>query len=50
MEGGTLSEAEIERMGLALMQLEEQIGVLKASFGLNDDRVGLDLGPLGQLM
>ena len=50
MEGGTLSEAEIERMGLALMQLEEQLGVLKAQFGLGDEDLTLNLGPLGELM
>ncbi len=50
MEGGTLTEVEIERMGLALMQLEEQIGVLKEQFGLGDQDLALDLGPLGKLM
>lgn len=50
MEGGTLSDMEIERMGLALMQLEEQLGVLKAQFGLGDEDLTLNLGPLGELM
>ena len=50
MEGGTLTEAEIERMGVALMQLEEQLRMLKEQFGLADDDLTLDLGPLGELM
>ena len=50
MEGGRLSEQEIERMGLALMQLEEQMQVLKEQFGLQDEDLSLNLGPLGELM
>jgi len=50
MEGGGLGEQEIERMGLALMQLEEQMQVLKHQFGLQDDDLALNLGPLGELM
>ena len=50
MEGGRLNEQEIERMGLALMQLEEQMQVLKEQFGLQDDDLSLNLGPLGELM
>jgi actin-like ATPase involved in cell morphogenesis len=50
MEGGTLTEGEIERMGLALMQLEEQLQTFKAQFGLTDEDLALNLGPLGELM
>lgn len=50
MEGGGLTDVEIERIGLALMQLEEQLGVLKEQFGLGDDDLALNLGPLGKLM
>lgn len=50
MEGGRLNEQEIEHMGLALMQLEEQMRVLKEQFGLQDDELSLNLGPLGELM
>ena len=49
MEGGSLSDEEIERMGLALMQLEEALGRLKQEFGLGDDDLFLNLGPLGEL-
>lgn len=50
MEGSGLNEAEIERMGLALMRLEQQMQVLKEQFGLQDDDLSLNLGPLGELM
>ncbi len=50
MENGTLSEAEIERVGLALSRLAEEIDWLKTQFGLADEDLNLDLGPLGRLL
>ena len=50
MEGGSLSEREIEDMGLALMKLEEKINELASSFGLSPADLNLDLGPLGSLL
>src|SRR5213082_3446943 len=35
MEGGTLTEEEIERMGLALMRLEEKVHEMARVFGLD---------------
>lgn len=49
MEGGTLADAQIEEMGLALMKLEKKIRELAAQFGLRPEDLNLDLGPLGQL-
>jgi hypothetical protein len=49
MEAGTLEPEEIERMGLALMRLEETIRELAARFGLKPEDLNLDLGPLGRL-
>jgi hypothetical protein len=49
MEEGTLDAEEIERMGLALMRLEETIRELAAKFGLQPEDLNLDLGPLGRL-
>jgi hypothetical protein len=49
MDGGTLSEAEIETLGLALLRLEERMGELKSTFGLTDADLDIDLGPLGRL-
>jgi hypothetical protein len=49
MDGGTLTEAEVERLGVALMRLSERMDDLKAAFDLSDDDLKIDLGPLGQL-
>jgi Gas vesicle protein K len=49
MEGGTLSDEEIEEMGVALMKLEAKIRELAEEFGLSPADLNLDLGPLGKL-
>jgi hypothetical protein len=49
MEGGTLSEEEIEQMGEALMKLEAKIHELAEQFGLSPADLNIDLGPLGRL-
>lgn len=50
MEAGTLSDAEVEAIGLALMKLEETIVEMARRFGLRPDELNLELGPLGRLM
>ncbi len=50
IEGGSLSEVEIERLGLTFLQLHEEMQWLKKEFGLTDADLNLDLGPLGKLM
>ena len=50
MDGGTLSDEEIERVGMALLKLNHRMGELKATFGLTDDDLNIDLGPLGRLL
>jgi gas vesicle protein GvpK len=50
MEGGSLSEEQIEQMGEALMKLEAKVHELAASFGLTPADLNLDLGPLGRLL
>ena len=50
MENGTLSEDEIENVGLALMRLEETLHDIAGRFGLAPDELNLDLGPLGKLI
>ena len=49
MDAGNLSEAEIERLGTALMKLEEKMAELKQTFGLADDDLNLSLGPIKTL-
>ena len=46
MDAGNLSDAEIERLGNALMKLEEKMAELKRTFGLSDEELNLKLGPL----
>jgi hypothetical protein len=50
MEGGDLSPEQIEELGLALMKLEEKMGELKGQFGLEDEELNIDLGPIGKLI
>ncbi len=50
MEGGTLSDDEVERMGVALMRLEEKVEELASQFGLTKEDLSLDLRPLGKLL
>lgn len=50
MEGGRLTDAQLERLGEAFRRLESKMVELKRVFGLEDDDLNLDLGPLGQLM
>lgn len=49
MEGGTLTDQEIEEMGAALMKLEAKIQELAEKFGLSPEDLNIDLGPLGRL-
>lgn len=50
VEGGTLTDEQIEELGIALMDLEEKMEELKDVFGLDDEDLNIDLGPLGRLM
>ncbi len=49
MEGGHLSDAEIEKLGVALLRLSDRMQEMKGIFGLTDDDLQIDLGPLGKL-
>ena len=46
MDSGNLTDEEIERLGNALMKLEEKMSELKRTFGLSDADLNLNLGPL----
>lgn len=50
MEGGSLSDEEVERVGLALMKLEEKVHQLAEQFGLEPSDLNINLGPLGDLL
>ena len=49
MEGGHLSDAEIEKLGVALLRLNDRMQEMKGIFGLTDDDLQIDLGTLGRL-
>lgn len=46
MDAGNLSDEEIERLGNALMKLEEKMAELKSTFELDDEQLNMKLGPL----
>jgi hypothetical protein len=50
IEGGTLSDEEVERLGRTFMALSERMDELKEVFGLTDEDLNLNLGPLGNLL
>jgi len=50
MEGGSLSDEQIESMGSSLMKLESKIREMAEQFGLTLADLNLDLGPLGNLL
>ncbi len=49
VDSGTLSDDEIERLGLVLLRLEERMTELKDHFGLSNDDLALRLGGLREL-
>jgi Gas vesicle protein K len=48
VDGGGLTDDQIDRLGEALMHMETQIKALQARFDIAD--LNLDLGPLGTLL
>jgi hypothetical protein len=49
MDSGTLTEDEVERLGRTFLALRDRMDELKETFGLTDEDLNLDLGPLGRL-
>jgi len=50
IDDGTLCEEEVDRLGETFMLLDQRMGELKDVFGLTDEDLNLDLGPLGHLL
>ncbi|WP_076972057.1 gas vesicle protein K [Streptomyces sparsogenes] len=50
VDQGGISDEQIEELGLTLMALEEQMTELREHFGLTQEDLNLDLGPLGPLL
>ena len=50
IEAGSLTEPEIERLGVTLMRQAQEIDRLRRAFNLEDEDLNIDLGPLGKLL
>jgi hypothetical protein len=50
IEGGSLDPDEVERLGETFMLLEQRMDELREQFGLEEEDLNLDLGPLGRLL
>jgi hypothetical protein len=50
IDGGSLSEDQVERLGRTFMELDRRMEELREQFGLTEEDLNLDLGPLGRLL
>jgi hypothetical protein len=50
IDGGSLDPEKVEQLGETFMLLEQRMEELKEAFGLEDEELNLDLGPLGRLI
>jgi hypothetical protein len=50
IDAGSLNDEQIERLGLTLMGQAREIERLREAFGLEEEDLNLDLGPLGKLL
>jgi hypothetical protein len=50
IDGGSLSEEQVERLGRTFMELDARMEELREQFGLTEEDLNLDLGPLGRLL
>ncbi|MFH1288103.1 MAG: gas vesicle protein GvpJ [bacterium] len=50
VKGGRLSAVELQKLGLSLKAVKMKIKEIQAIFGIKDEELNLDLGPLGNLM
>ncbi|MCF7985686.1 MAG: gas vesicle protein K [Thiohalocapsa sp.] len=50
MDAGGLGDDDIERLGATLMQQADELKRVREAFGLEDEDLNIDLGPLGRLL
>ena len=50
IDGGGLTEEQVERLGRTFMELDRRMEELREQFGLEPEDLNLDLGPLGRLL
>lgn len=47
---GSLSQIEIQKLGMSLKAMEKKTKEMQTIFGIKDEELSLDLGPLGNLL
>jgi hypothetical protein len=47
---GSLSPVEIQKLGLSLKAVRKKMQEIQAVFGIRDEDLNINLGPLGDLM
>lgn len=50
MERGQLNDDQVERLGSALMAAKDKIEELRVVFGIENEDLNIDLGPLGSVL
>ncbi len=50
VESGSLTERQIERLGITLLRQSQEIERLREEFGLKEEDLNINLGPIGRLL
>jgi hypothetical protein len=50
VDAGSLTDEQVERLGRTFMELDKRMAQLRDEFGLTEEDLNLDLGPLGRLL
>ena len=50
IDSGSLSDEQEERLGQTFMELDQRMAELREEFGLTEEDLNIDLGPLGRLL
>jgi hypothetical protein len=50
IDSGGLTDEQEERLGRTFMELDQRMAELREEFGLTEEDLNLDLGPLGRLL
>lgn len=50
IQSGALATVEMQKLGLTFLALDKKVEELKVVFGLQNEELNLELGPLGNLM